>query len=122
MATEVDKEKSSISRYNGNECIMLSVTKCDGNTVSVVNSVQSAIEQLNKEYPQLKIDVIDESASTISDLIDNVISNIFIGAFLPIIVLFVFLKNIGCLTCCCRIYADFHYRYICTALFFRYNT
>ena len=94
--TEVDKEKSSISRYNGNECIMLSVTKAsDGNTVSVVNSVQSAIEQLNKEYPQLKIDVIDESASTISDSIDNVISNIFIGAFLSIIVLFVFLKNIG---------------------------
>lgn len=41
------------------------------------------------------MEIVSESASSIENSINNVLSNIFSGAILSIIVLFVFLKNIG---------------------------
>ncbi len=94
--TECDKETQSISRYNGEQCISISVTKSsDGNTVSVVDDVEQEIEAISKDYPEITIDVTMESASGIENSINNVLSNIYTGAFLSILVLFVFLKNVG---------------------------
>ncbi len=92
---EVEKEVNSISRYNGDSCVSISVTKSsDGNTVTTVNSIKKEVESLSKEYPDITISIMDESGSVIENSIKNVVENIFIGAFLSIVVLFVFLKNI----------------------------
>ncbi len=94
--TEKEVEKTSISRYNGDECIMISVSKTsDGNTVSVVDNVKEELESLKRDYTNINLDLVNESASSIENSIDSVISNIFTGAFLSILVLFVFLKNVG---------------------------
>lgn len=93
---ESDKETTSISRYNGKKCISISVKKSsDGNDVSVVNVVKAEINAIAKEYSNITIEVINESASTIENGINTVMSNIIIGAVLSVVVLFVFLKNIG---------------------------
>lgn len=93
---ETEKEIESISRYNGEECVMISVTKSsDGNTVSAVNAVLKEVDALSGEYPNLSLGVVSESGSSIENSIMSVVENIFIGAFLSIIVLFVFLKNVG---------------------------
>lgn len=39
--------------------------------------------------------MVSESGSTIEDSVMNVVSNIFTGAILSILVMFVFLKNVG---------------------------
>ena len=94
--TECEKETESISRYNGERCISVSVTKSsDGNTVSVVNDVKNEIEAISRDYPDITMEIVSESASSIENYINNVLSNILSGAILSIIVLFVFLKNIG---------------------------
>ena len=94
--TECEKETESISRYNGERCISVSVTKSsDGNTVSVVNDVKNEIEAISRDYPDITMEIVSESASSIENSINNVLSNILSGAILSIIVLFVFLKNIG---------------------------
>lgn len=94
--TETNKEINSISRYNGERCINLSVTKAsDGNTVTTVNAVKNEIEKISKVYSNIHIDIVHESGSIIENSVRNVILNIFSGAILSILVLFVFLKNIG---------------------------
>ena len=94
--TEKDVERTSISRYMGNECIMVSVSKTsDGNTVTVVNNVKDELEYIKSAYPNINIELVSESGSSIESSIHNVVENIFLGAFLSIIVLFVFLKNVG---------------------------
>lgn len=94
--TEKDVERTSISRYNGNECIMVSVSKTsDGNTVNVVNNVKDELDYIKNAYPNIDIELVNESGSSIESSIHNVVENIFLGAFLSILVLFVFLKNVG---------------------------
>ena len=94
--TETQKEITSISRYNGESCVTLSVTQSsDGNTVTAVNNILDEVEKLNAEYPDMTIEVVSESGSTIEDSVMNVVSNIFTGAILSVLVMFVFLKNIG---------------------------
>ncbi|SMP57271.1 efflux RND transporter permease subunit [Anoxynatronum buryatiense] len=94
--TETDKKIESISRYNGEESVSLSVTKTsDGNTVDTVKAVRKEIGSVSETYPDVKIALVDESGSVIENSINNVISNIVIGISLSILVLFIFLKNVG---------------------------
>ena len=94
--TEQEQSVDSISRYNGERCIALSITQAsDGNTVSTVKAVKQEVTKLNKEYPNIHLEVTNESGTIIEDSIKNVISNIFMGAFLSILILFIFIKNIG---------------------------
>ncbi|AOT72509.1 efflux RND transporter permease subunit [Geosporobacter ferrireducens] len=94
--TETNKKIESISRYNGEESINLSVTKAsDGNTVTTVNAVKKEVEKISKAYSNIHIDIVNESGSDIENSINNVISNIIIGAILSIATLFIFLKNVG---------------------------
>ena len=94
--TECEKETESISRYNGEQCISVSVTKTsDGNTVSVVEDVRKEIEAISRDYPEITMEVTSESASSIQNSIDNVLSNIYTGAILSIIGTFVLLYFSG---------------------------
>lgn len=94
--TQTDKAVDSISRYNGKPAINIAVTKTsNANTVNTVKDVIEEIEALRKAYPNIEMEVVNESGSIIEDSVNNVISNIFIGAGLSIVTLFVFLKNIG---------------------------
>ncbi len=94
--TETEKEITSISRYNGVECITLSISKTsDGNAVSVVSALQKEVAKIAREYPDITIAITEETGSIIEDSVNGVLQNIFIGAGLAILILFVFLKNVG---------------------------
>ncbi len=94
--SETDKEIQSISRYNGEPCLSLSVTKAsDGNTVTTVNAIKKELEDIKKDFRNVHVAIVNESGSIIESSVKDVISNIFTGAALAIIVLFVFLKNVG---------------------------
>ncbi|HRS20417.1 MAG TPA: efflux RND transporter permease subunit [Clostridia bacterium] len=94
--TESKKKITSISRYDGEPCISLSVTKAsDGNTVTTVNAIKKEIEEISNDYKNIHIAIVNESGSVIEKSVKNVVYNIFTGAVLSIITLFIFLKNIG---------------------------
>lgn len=126
--TETQKEVTSISRYNGESRVTLSVTQSsDGNTVTAVNNILDEVEKLNAEYPDMTIEVVSESGSTIEDSVMNVVSNIFTGAILSILVMFVFLKNVGltgviAVSMPISIIGTFVFLYFCIFVFLRHNT
>lgn len=94
--TEQEKESTSISRFNGKNGITLSVTKAsDGNTVTAVRAIKKEVEKIKRDNPNVNIEVINETGTQIEKSVKNVVVNIFTSAFLSIIILFVFLKNIG---------------------------
>ena len=67
----------------------------DGNTVTTVNEIKKEVDKIAKEYQDINIKVVNESGSKIEESISSVVQNIFVGAFLSILILFVFLKNVG---------------------------
>ncbi len=89
------KEIDSIAKTNGNSCLLLSVNKqSKTNTVKTSEMVLKEIESLQKEIPQIKVNILYDSAEYINDSINNVIKNALIGGILAIFVLFTFLRNI----------------------------
>ena len=87
-------ERETIARYAGEEAVGLLVFKESGaNTVRVARRVEEVIEQLQAEYPGMRIDVADNQASFIADSIFNVVQALIIGGILAFLVLFLFLRD-----------------------------
>lgn len=92
----MDKELTSRSRNAKNSSVLITVTKTsDANTVEAVKSLKKEIDAINKSYDNVQVEIAQESASLIQDSISALVKNIFIAAFLSMLVLLVFLKNIG---------------------------
>ena len=89
------KDRSTIAKVDGEECIMLSVNKQSGsNTVKVA---QSAVDRLNEviaENDALQADVVMDQSDYINMTVDNAVQNIWMGVLFAAIVLFLFLMNV----------------------------
>lgn len=93
---ERQKETSSYSRVNGEECIMLSVSKSsDANTVEAVNAIKDEMEKINSDYSELQVNLVMDQAEYIEQVVGGLVQNIFMACFLAIFILFIFLKNVG---------------------------
>ncbi len=91
----VRKELSSISRTNGEDSINLSMQKQSGkNTVQVSNLINKEVEKLIKDYPDLEIDIVLDSADFITKSINTVVKNTLFGSLFAVLILYIFLKNI----------------------------
>ena len=90
------KDRSTIAKVDGEECIMLSVNKQSGsNTVKVA---QSAVDRLNEVIAgndSLQADVVMDQSDYINMTVDNAVQNIWMGVLFAAIVLLVFLRDIG---------------------------
>lgn len=87
-------ERESIARYAGEESIGILVFKEAGaNTVRVARAVDEVLEQLNTEYPTVRIDIADSQAGFIADSISNVVQALIFGGVLAFLVLFLFLRD-----------------------------
>lgn len=89
------KEVSSIARINGKESIDLSIQKQSGtNTVKVAREVNKEFKEIEKEFPDRKINKMFDQSNYIKYSISNVFDNILYGSIFAIIVLFLFFRNI----------------------------
>ncbi|KUO77423.1 MAG: multidrug ABC transporter [Clostridia bacterium BRH_c25] len=89
------KDVNTYNRMNGESSIGLSVQKqTNSNTVKVVNLVKKEIQGIQKENPDVKIDLVFDQGQYVETSINNVARNALVGAILAVLVLFVFLKNI----------------------------
>jgi HAE1 family hydrophobic/amphiphilic exporter-1 len=91
----VNKEISSISRTNGKNSITMSLQKQSGkNTVQVAESINKEIEKLQRDYPNVKIDIVMDTSEFIVQSINTVAQNAIMGSLLAVFILYIFLKNV----------------------------
>lgn len=89
------KSVDTYNRMNGKNSIGLSVQKqTDSNTVKVVNLIKTEISKIQKEYPDVKVDMVFDQGQYVETSINNVARSAVFGAVLAVFVLFIFLKNI----------------------------
>jgi len=90
------KEKTSISRYSGQENISMSIQKQAGaNTIKVVQNVREGLPYIMRELPKgVEVEVIYDKAEIIKKAILSVCDAEWQGGLLAIIILFLFLRDI----------------------------
>ncbi len=90
------KDRSTIAKVDGEECIMLSVNKQSGsNTVKVAESAVKRLNEVISGNELLQADVVMDQSDYINLTVDNAVSNIWMGVLFAAIVLLVFLRDIG---------------------------
>ncbi|MFH1782283.1 MAG: efflux RND transporter permease subunit, partial [Candidatus Omnitrophota bacterium] len=90
------QEKTSISRYNGNENISVSVQKQAGvNTLAVAEKVRERLKNIIRDMPKgMNVEIIYDQSIFIKESIRGVMDAAVQGGLLSFIVLFVFLRKI----------------------------
>lgn len=90
------KERSSYSRYNGEENVSISVQKqAQTNTMQVINRIRHSFKRIQKLLPpDIKLQVIYDQSIFIKDAINGVRDAAFQGGILAFLVLLVFLRNV----------------------------
>ncbi len=87
------KEAESVSRYNGNDSVMMSLTKQD--SAATVNVCNDVMEQL-KEYESdgLTFEIIYNESDSIMDTLMSILQTLITGVILAMIVLWLFFGNL----------------------------
>ena len=86
----------NIVRINGERCIGLSVYKeMQQNTVRVVDQIKKQLSLIEQGLPGYTFQVINDQGTFIKQSIGEVKNSAFLGMFLAVIVLFIFLRRIG---------------------------
>jgi HAE1 family hydrophobic/amphiphilic exporter-1 len=91
---DTTEDVRSILRINGRPGVRLSVQKQSGtNTVQVADGIRAEIERVNREMPNIRLNVLDDSSVYIRRSISSVQEHALIGAFLVILIIFAFLRS-----------------------------
>lgn len=89
------KDVSSINRMNNRSSINMSVQKeSNANTVLVAKEVKKELENIKKEFTNLRIKTILDTSEFIEDSISNTSQNAVLGGILAVVILYLFLRNI----------------------------
>lgn len=90
------QDQDSISRIDGTGSIGIYITKqSTGNTVDVAKSVQKTIDNLREKNPDLTFTVGFDQSEFITSAVSSVANSAVTGAILAVIVIFLFLRNLG---------------------------
>lgn len=89
------KEKTGKVDVDGKDALMIILRKkSQTNTVYVCSQLRKKIEELRKNYPQLRISIIFDSSEYILKVIDNLKETILIGGILVILTVLFFLGDV----------------------------
>ena len=90
------RERKGLARYNGNECVILSVFKEAGkNTVEVSKNTKKEIEKLKTQFAsEVEINIVFDEARFVEQSIDNITNELLSGGVLAFISLFLILRNL----------------------------
>lgn len=92
--TVINNVEDSYMRLNDDRGVLLSVYKAStASTSDVSQACVDKIEDLEKDYPGLQLDVLSDQASYISLFIDSILRSLLIGAVLAVVVLAIFLRD-----------------------------
>lgn len=89
-----DNAEDSFARVNGNQALMISVTKgSTAGTATVSDEVNEALAELSEQYDGLHFINLMDQGEYIDLIVDSVTKNLLWGALLAILVLLIFLKD-----------------------------
>jgi HAE1 family hydrophobic/amphiphilic exporter-1 len=92
---ESQKDASSISRYNGQDNVTISINKKKSyGTVEVTRSVEKALQSLQESNDTVVIDTIYNASDTIISSLSSVAKTLVLGVLLSMLVLFVFFGDL----------------------------
>jgi HAE1 family hydrophobic/amphiphilic exporter-1 len=96
IVSDSSAEARSLSRYNGETAVSLTISKQSGaNTVEMADKARALLEQLRAEVPpDIKIQIVEDQSTFIKDSIHEIMFNIRFGMLLAVVVLFLFLLDI----------------------------
>lgn len=84
----------SFSRLNGESVVTFSVFRAKGaSEVSVANTVEEQLSNLQKSYPEVEIILVDDTVFYTKGNYEAALNTLIEGAILAVIVVFAFLKN-----------------------------
>lgn len=85
------KDADSISRFNGEDTITVSVTKNQtASTLGMVNDVKKVMNRMAEENSQLMMDISMDMSEQILEAVGSVASTLAMGVILSMIILFIF--------------------------------
>lgn len=88
------QEVTSLVRVNGKNGIRLAIQKQSGtNTVSVAKEVIAAVEEINRDLPQIRLTVLVDSSIFIIRSLQNVAMSVLFGGLLAVVILYFFLGS-----------------------------
>ncbi|HWQ80353.1 MAG TPA: efflux RND transporter permease subunit [Anaerovoracaceae bacterium] len=95
--TDGHKDQSSLSNFNGEQCIGIDVVKQSGtNTVKVTDDVKRKIEQMGSSLPEdVEIQVVSDNSESIRGSVDGVKETMIEGCALAVLIIFLFLRTLG---------------------------
>ncbi|MFP5287736.1 MAG: efflux RND transporter permease subunit, partial [Thermoanaerobaculia bacterium] len=95
--TRGHRQREVVTRFGGKEAVELAVYKeGDANTVAVSKAIQARLERVKGELPVgTEIVTGADQAHFIQASIDEVISNAVLGGLIAVLVLLLFLKDLG---------------------------
>ena len=97
IANAIDgtQEQRSIALYNGVEGIGIDIVKSKGySTTDVSNKIRAQVQELGKTLPPgVKMDIVRDAGKRVADSVRNVEEALLEGAFLTVLVVFVFLNS-----------------------------
>ncbi|MBN1102647.1 MAG: efflux RND transporter permease subunit, partial [Deltaproteobacteria bacterium] len=89
-------KQTRLVRVNGVPGVRMAIYKQSGmNTVEVAEKAREEIEKINRDFPQIQITTVIDTSDYIRRSITNVGSSIIYGGALAILVLLLFLRNVG---------------------------
>lgn len=92
--TEGVEEITSLVRIDGEPGIRIDISKQSGaNTVQVARAVLAEVEDINRNFPQVKVISIIDTSQYIRQAIGNVRSSAILGGVLAVLILLFFLRS-----------------------------
>ena len=91
------REREAVTRMNGREAVEIAIYKeGDANTVAVAKAVTSRLRQVRDVLPdEFDLQIIYNQAHFITQAVDEVVNAAMIGGLLAVMVLYLFLRNVG---------------------------
>ncbi len=93
--TEGAAEPRQISRLDGVESVVVSAQKQPGtNSIAVANRLKAEVEQIKKDYPELRIVPSFDTSSFVQEMLSDVQLTLILGAILAALTVLFFFRDI----------------------------
>ncbi|SFD61076.1 hydrophobic/amphiphilic exporter-1, HAE1 family [Paenibacillus catalpae] len=91
---EQAKEQESISRMNGKDAILFTISKsANANAVSTGKNIEKTVEHLNKDVKGVEAVVIISTADTVVHSVNSMLREVLLGALFATIIILLFMRN-----------------------------
>ncbi|MDQ6420881.1 efflux RND transporter permease subunit [Paenibacillus sp. LHD-117] len=91
---ELAKEQESISRMNGRDAVMMTISKAaDANAVTVGKQIEKTIEEMNDADNGVNASMLLSSAESVEHSVNSMLREVLLGALFATIVILLFMRN-----------------------------